>query len=185
MKTIQIFLLITILSLTLSCIPQAKLVSYSEPCITNCTSPPRQVCICPLDRLGPKCETHRKYECKLTLVSPLKDCKRVFDEKFAGRYIDADPMCIFSTQGELLTFKTSLALEFSEIAQKYSLPNVNFTDVRSGEIYENLTMIMNSFSYFYSSFDSKVLYRDYLVFRLHCLIQLGNRINTECIISSN
>jgi hypothetical protein len=160
MKLLVFGVFVFLIQSTLACHAKATWVTYLEPCEGNCTRTEKVACICPLDRSGTNCDQIRKSVCTPKLIEPIQTCKRVFDEKFGGRYIDADPMCIFGKQDAPLKFRSSISCNFSENAVIYKFPNVTFTDKRTGKSYENLGEIMAAFRYFANKPNGKVALDD-------------------------
>lgn len=64
-----------------------------KPCIDGCTIPntAKEICNCPLDFLGSRCQTPRTFSCRFLLKSPAPQCERI-DESDQDM-VDVDPVC--------------------------------------------------------------------------------------------
>lgn len=69
-------------------LPPLTQYAAEDPCFVPDTNVP---CKCPLDRIGPSCETGRPFTCTFELLSPQPECKPLLGTGNAP--LDGDPPC--------------------------------------------------------------------------------------------
>ena len=76
-------------------------------------------CLCPLDFIGDRCETHRPFTCKPHLVTPVPDC---VSKSRNGVYY-GDQICfLFSKLSDTPTFSFTLDCYFENTTDLYTTP---------------------------------------------------------------
>lgn len=113
-------------------------------------------CICPLDKIGARCESVRNWKCVDSLVSPVRNCKEK-TEKLGGKFIEGDVECLTFHSNDTVKFFFTIDCEFT-VPPAYisnNIPqNTTFTRIDFNVSGLNLTTLQETFNYYLKTDDT-------------------------------